>query len=69
MESRDSGHSCAERMLNVRQTKVRHLKSMEIHPEDLFTIKKQHLMLSGGKKTSQENILNMRQLGKCMFIK
>ena len=42
---------------------------MEIHPEDLFTIKKQHLMLSGGKKTSQENILNMRQLGKCMFIK
>ena len=42
---------------------------MEIHPKDLFTIKKQHLMLSGGKKTSQENILNMRQLGKCMFIK
>ena len=52
-----SSFLCVERMLNVRQTKVRHLKSMEIHPKDLFTIEKQHPMFRGKKtKMSQENI-------------
>lgn len=65
-----SSFLCVERMLNIRQTKVRHLKSMEIHPEDLFTIKKQHLRFRGKKKKRVRKIvLNMRQLGKCMFIK